>query len=114
MAKLTYKNEEDYQLSGVRFGGEHLLDCSACGKPLVKIVVTRPDEKDPCTGKVIEWKLKAKCCYCDDHSFEKTIHGGWTYSGIFGKDQRLITEVKDMDFNQEKLTVSFIMVKSNG
>lgn len=114
MAKLTYKNEEDYQLSGVKFGGEVLLDCSACGKPLVKIAITRPEEKDPCTGKTIQWKLQAKCCYCGDHSFETTVSGGWTYSGIVGKDQRMITEVQDTDFNQEQLTVSFITVKSNG
>ena len=67
---------------GLKDGGHVILACSACQKPLVDIHVTRPDKKKPGTDEVFEWRLRAKCCYCDDYSFISVVcglfhHGGW-------------------------------------
>lgn len=108
--KIVLSEQSDYSPSGVKFGGEKLLKCSACNKPLVKIVITRPNELDPTTKNVIEWKLKADCPYCGDHSFEEVIKGGWTYSGIEGPNELLITEVSDLVEDYSNLKVCFKVV----
>jgi hypothetical protein len=57
-----------------------VINCSNCDKPLVKIHITRPNEKRK-NGSPVECKVKADCCYCGDESFIKTIKGGFHYSG---------------------------------
>lgn len=108
--KISLSEQNDYSPSGVKFGGEKLLKCSACDKPLMKIVITRPEEKDPITKQVIEWRLMALCPYCGDHSFEEVIKGGWTYSGIEGPNELLITEVSDLIEDYTNLKVCFKVV----
>ncbi len=95
-------------------GEEVKLCCSNCDKPLVVIWRTRPNEK--LKNKLIQWKLKAKCCYCGDASFAKTVKGGFHYKGFDvphpnGNPEDVIahvnvttidTEGEDVIFNTEK------------
>ncbi len=62
-AKLTYETCKHV-----------VLRCSACNKPLVDVLLTRPSETD-------KWKLKADCPFCGDHSFEEEIVGGFHIAG---------------------------------
>lgn len=55
-------------------GERVVLECSNCNKPLVDIRSTNPDQP-------FLWKVKAKCCYCGDSSFEKEIRGLIKYFG---------------------------------
>ena len=55
-------------------GNKITLKCSSCNKKLVNIWITRPDES-------YVWKIRAKCCYCDDHSFDLEVKGGFHFGG---------------------------------
>ena len=66
-------NEVDsvYQPKGnIEDGGKNLLKCSACGKKLVEVWITRPKEQQKKT-------IQAHCDYCGDKSFTKEITGGF-------------------------------------
>ena len=71
--------------AGLKDGGHVILACSACGKPLVDIWIIKADAINPNTGKVLEWKMVALCCYCGDRSFQETVHGRYAL-GCIGKD----------------------------
>lgn len=62
--------EAPEQLQGLKDGGHTIIECSACGAPLVDIWVTRPDED-------YDWSLEANCPHCGDHSFVVEVHGGF-------------------------------------
>lgn len=68
------------KIIGLKDGGRVTLSCSACRNPLMTIWITRPDEK--IDGKIVEWKVVAKCCYCKDSSYERVIKGGFHHSGF--------------------------------
>lgn len=53
---------------GLKDCGHIPLECSNCNKMLADIWVTY-------TNKDFQWKVKAKCCYCGDESFEKEVVG---------------------------------------
>src|SRR5215216_2355652 len=67
---------------GLENGPHVLIKCSACGKELVDVWVTQPNEQDPRTGKPFEWKIQAHCCYCGDTSFIEIIRGAFHWGGI--------------------------------
>lgn len=77
---------------GFSDGGHIELRCSSCGKGLVDIWITKPDEIDPRTRQPFEWDVLAHCCYCGDHSFITKVHGGFHHSG-FGSNHPDDTEV---------------------
>lgn len=56
-------------------GPHTILKCSACGKRLADIWVTRPQID-------MVFKYRAKCCYCQDYSFPVELKGGVAYAGI--------------------------------
>lgn len=80
------------QYQGFTDGGHVYLKCSGCGKGLVDVWVTKPEEIDPSTGKPFVWDVMAHCCYCGDHSFKQVIHGGFHPSG-FGETDPNDSEV---------------------
>jgi len=49
--------------------GEHtIIVCSNCSTELVDIWITKPDPN-------IKFKLKAKCAWCRDYSFDHVVEG---------------------------------------
>jgi hypothetical protein len=65
----------------IKDGGHVIIRCSNCNKPLVDIWRTRPDAKDPATGKTFEFKFVAECCYCKDISYITTVQGVFHIGG---------------------------------
>lgn len=55
-------------------GERIVLSCSNCQKPLVDVRSTNTDQP-------FVWKVKARCCYCGDSSFEKEVRGLLRYFG---------------------------------
>ncbi len=94
------QNRDIVFLSGQSF----VLDCSNCGKGLVDIVVTDPAATVQ-TGLgrkktvPVQWKLKADCGYCGDHSFAKVINGNFRYSP-HGEN----INVEDVDMGDDCIT----------
>jgi hypothetical protein len=78
---LQSKDKPEIERKGLSDGGHVIIRCSNCKKPLVDIWRTRPNEKDPRTGKPFEWKFIAGCCYCGDKSYIHTILGGFHIGG---------------------------------
>ncbi len=70
MSKLNINPPRDRETKGVVDGPHIILECSACGVPLVDCWITKPNFD-------IETKIQAECPYCGDHSFEETINGGF-------------------------------------
>jgi hypothetical protein len=70
MAKLSSvkRDLEKHVFKNLSNQGEHVLECSACGAPLVNIMVT------DATGPV-ETLYAARCPHCGDRSFNKRIKG---------------------------------------
>lgn len=64
---------------GLEDGGHIILTCPNCKKNLVNIWRTRPNEK--LAAKAIIWKVRAKCCYCNDMTYIKEITGGFHHAG---------------------------------
>lgn len=58
-----------HQFAGLVKAGEYLLECSACGLPLLTILVTEPKIKH-------EFQYRADCPHCGDHSWFAKIKGG--------------------------------------
>jgi ribosomal protein L37E len=74
MDQLTPLNRQERDLANYKFHGHklhasHTLTCSACGAPLVTIIVSKPDLN-------VTLKYRADCPHCGDHSFPKEIKGG--------------------------------------
>ena len=70
MKELQVNPPRNREEKGLKDGGHIILECSACGAPLVDCWLTKPDFD-------IETKLRAECPHCGDHSFEETIKGGF-------------------------------------
>lgn len=68
-------------------GGHIILECSNCNKPLVDILVVKPDAKRE-DGSDIVWKCQAECCYCKDKSFMTEIKGIFRPGGIIKIDDK--------------------------
>lgn len=87
---------------GFQDGPHTILECSNCQKSLVDVWSVQPDQP-------FNWKVKAKCCYCGDTSFEKDVTGLFRYSGAQEptendpEDTRLVTQVTHMDVDGEKV-----------
>jgi len=81
---------------GFQDGGHVILECSSCNKPLVDVWSVQPDQP-------FEWKVKAKCCYCGDSSFQKEVKGLFRYSGAQkpsdtdAEDTTLVTQVTHLE-----------------
>jgi hypothetical protein len=73
--QVTTGRIEPKKPAGLVDGGHVILKCSNCDKPLVDVLITRPN--DP-----FEWKVVAKCCYCGDKSVEHTIKGRFAPNAI--------------------------------
>lgn len=65
----------------------HILECSACGEPLVDVWVTKPESKHV-------WKVKAECPHCGDHSYVTEIHGDFA-PGSIGNTMCVDSEITD-------------------
>ncbi len=92
-------------------GGEVTLSCSNCDKPLVVVWRTRPNER--IKNKPVEWRLKAKCCYCEDYSFTKKIIGGFHHKGYDtphsnGNPEDVVPHVNIMDIQTNDDEIIFI------
>jgi DNA-directed RNA polymerase subunit RPC12/RpoP len=70
--------EEPRELAGLSDGGQVILNCSACRKPLMTIWITRPNESTKDT-------FQATCPYCGDKSWKKTVKGGVHVGGFEDK-----------------------------
>jgi hypothetical protein len=87
MSKLeTGRSNINAESRGLKDGGHVIIRCSNCNKPLVDIWRTRPQEIDPYTNKIFEWKFIAECCYCGDASYPTTVLGGF-HMGGYGEDK---------------------------
>lgn len=118
------RNASEIKFKGLKDGGHVLLKCSNCKAHLVDCWITRPDEKDPSTGEVIKWQVKATCPYCPasksgkpEGSYIKEIIGGFT-PGCIGElknketlDDQLITRILDIDIDEERNLVTLLIGK---
>lgn len=52
----------------IKDGGNIVISCSNCNKPLVDLLITDPEAD-------FNWKCVAECCYCGDKSFIKEVKG---------------------------------------
>lgn len=76
-----FSEDDEKEPVGLEDGGHTILKCSGCGRGLIDIFRTQPNAIDPATRKVFEWKVKAKCCFCGDHSYITEIKGKFHLSG---------------------------------
>lgn len=74
---------------GLVDGGKTTLKCSACDKPLAIVWLIKPHTKGEAP-----WKVKAKCCYCEDESFPSEVPGKWSYAGYHKANEDNVDEVK--------------------
>lgn len=81
-----FTEDDEKEAIGLVDGGVTHLECSNCGRGLINIWRTQPSAIDPRTGKPFVWKMKAKCCFCGDHSYVKEIKGKF-YLGGYAKTQ---------------------------
>lgn len=97
--KATIK-ETEKEKAGLTDGGTVIISCSNCGEKLVRVLITRPNES--IGGKVVEWKVRATCCYCKGKSKVETIKGGFHYAG-WGEENK-----QDAEMDYPKTVVDFI------
>ncbi len=80
---------------GLRDGGKTILSCAGCTRPIAECWITLPNLS-------ASFEVRARCCYCGDHSFWKTIRGGFHVSGYAlnnpenPTDSKMITEIVDV------------------
>lgn len=86
--KLILQESEASKPLGLKDGGHIIVKCSACNKPLMDCWITNAKEK-------FEWKVKATCPYCGDHSFEYFVKGRFAYGPIFKDEDHPITVIHD-------------------
>lgn len=79
---VVNQGERITDVIGLENGPHQIIKCSACGKKLVDVWRTQPNETDPRTGKPFEWKIQAHCCFCGDTSFIETVKGAFHWGGI--------------------------------
>lgn len=79
MTEFYSNSNHNKEKKGYELIEDITLSCSNCGKPLVSIA--KISEKQRTALK----KYKAKCGYCNDYSWNKTITGTICLSGIEGK-----------------------------
>jgi hypothetical protein len=103
-AEIIQNQEREYKPQGLKDGGHVIIKCSSCHKPLVDVWRTRPDLKDPRTGKPFEWKIVAACCYCNDKSYITTVLGGFHIGG-YGVDVCDPNDKRDVIDSVEKTTI---------
>jgi hypothetical protein len=83
-------------------GEKIVLECSSCNKPLVDVRTTNPEQP-------FVWKVRAKCCYCGDTSFEKEVHGLLRYFGAQAakeedsSDVVLLTRIAHLEADGDKV-----------
>ncbi len=75
------KLEKEKPVIGLEDGGHVIIKCSNCDRGLLDIFITQPRAIDPATNKPFVWNMKAKCCFCGDHSYVKEIKGKFHLSG---------------------------------
>ena len=83
-------------------GGKHILTCSNCNKDLVEVWITKKDLD-------VRFKLRAKCAYCDDGSYDVEVTGGF-HLGI--TDDCIIGEYISQEMDEReaaRLTDSYII-----
>lgn len=76
-------NPSSKELKGYELIEEVQLKCSSCNKPLVNIAKISEE------SRTLLSRYQAKCCYCKDTSWVKTITGTVCLSGIDGKTKTL-------------------------
>lgn len=67
-AKRTVNDLENRQWKGYKDHARHILECSACGVPLVEIMVVEPEFD-------FEMDYRADCPHCGDHSNAMKVRG---------------------------------------
>jgi len=86
--QVSFEGPRTRDLSGAKYGGNVLLRCSNCNKPLADILITHPNKKIPGTNETFSWDVRAKCCYgckryddSPEYSFIETITGLYHVGG---------------------------------
>lgn len=64
----------------IKDGGNIILYCSNCNKPLVDLFITD-------TQNDFVWKCVAECCYCNDKSFIQEVKGMFRPGGCVTVDK---------------------------
>lgn len=104
--RIHVLDRSNRQLAGLEDGGKVILECSNCGKPLVKVWITRPNEI-LADGRPKRSKMQAQCCYCNDHSNTQVVVGGF-HPGGYGEENELdpdsdLAETAITDIDMESL-----------
>jgi hypothetical protein len=93
-------------LQGLKDGGSLTLECSACGKALLKIRITNPYARKR-DGEPFRWKGQATCCYCGDHSFVAEWEGAYQWGAIAenetDEEAKLLTTLAKIEMQQDKI-----------
>lgn len=84
-------------------GAETLLKCSGCDKPLVFVWANQPNLD-------VDFKVRADCCYCEDHSFPIEVHGGFAVRGFdreldCPENVRPIVNITNINYQDTDVTV---------
>ncbi len=70
MKPLEINPPRTREIKGLKDDGHVIIECSACGAPLVDCWITKKKFD-------IQTKIIADCPHCGDKSFEQTIGGGF-------------------------------------
>jgi hypothetical protein len=81
MSKLKQEDEKEKPKEGLVDGGHVIIKCSNCDKPLVDVLIVKPNEKKS-DGTPFVWQCVAECCYCNDKSFITEVKGIFRAAGI--------------------------------
>jgi hypothetical protein len=99
MSKLKQEDEKEKPKEGLVDGGHVIIKCSNCNKPLVDVLIVKPNEKKS-DGTPFIWKCVAECCYCSDKSFITEIKGIFRAAGFIVEDKENpehYTEITNLD-----------------
>ena len=106
MSRLKKEDSIENKKEGLVDGGHVILSCSNCNKPLVDILIVKPNEKRP-DGSPFLWNCVAQCCYCNDKSFVTEVKGIFRASGFIVEDK------EDKDHYHEITNVDDIVIDEN-
>lgn len=66
--KAKRRDFDNHKFRGLADHGNHLLECSACGAPLLNVLLVDPEVD-------VTFKYRADCPHCGDHSFPLELTG---------------------------------------
>lgn len=106
MSIVVNQYEKNGGTGGRVDGKQTLLTCSGCDKELCYVWANQPSKK-------VDFKIVAKCCYCDDKSFPIEIHGGFAVRGYDRKlegsnlpeDVRPVVDIVNVDYSDDDCVV---------